>query len=122
VNGRAFGSNGCEIHLALALPDELIEAIAQRAAEIVLAAQTVPVWLTLDEASERLRLSPAALRKRAQRGTAPGAVKDGSRWLFDARALEAGLGATVDAPDNNGASAAETAPPRDTGGRISHAG
>lgn len=89
-----------DVRVELVVSDELVETIAARAAEIVLAASAGPIWLTLDEAAERLRLSSAGLRKRAQRGTAPGAVKDGARWLFDARALDAGVAATLVCPDN----------------------
>ena len=83
--------------LTLTVPPEVVEAIAQRAAAIVLdAAETSRVleWLTLEEAAAHLRLSPAAARKRAERGQLPGAVKDGSRWLVDRRALDAALSAT----------------------------
>jgi hypothetical protein len=62
------------------LIDERVEAkLASRAA--------VHDWITLEEAAGRLRLSVDAARKRAQRGDLPGAVKDGSRWLVDARAF-----------------------------------
>lgn len=50
-----------------------------------------PVWLTLEEAAERYRTTPAALRKRAYRGTLPGAARDGSRWLVDSAALDEAL-------------------------------
>jgi hypothetical protein len=67
--------------------DELVEeklATALRDA-------TRPRWMTLEEAAEHVRSTPAALRKRAQRGTLPGAVRDGSRWLVDARQLDTSL-------------------------------
>jgi hypothetical protein len=50
-----------------------------------------PEWLMLEEAADRYRTTPAALRARARRGTLPGAVKDGSRWLVDATVLDAAL-------------------------------
>jgi hypothetical protein len=77
--------------VTIALTPDQFEALAQRVAEIVLdeSRAAAAEWLTLEEAAERLRLSPAAARKRAIRGTLPGAVKDGSRWLVDARALAA---------------------------------
>lgn len=71
---------------------ELVEAIARRVAEILRDEPRVaaaPEWLTLEEAAEWLRLTPAAARKRALRGTLPGALKDGARWLVDARQLAA---------------------------------
>jgi hypothetical protein len=92
-------SNGLGVEVAvkalvIELPAEAVEAIAQRVAEILreqLPGRTspAPMWITLEEAADRLRLSSAAARKRAQRGTLPGAVKDpgGSRWLVDARQL-----------------------------------
>lgn len=78
--------------LSIQLPPELVEAIALRVAEILRdesLAAAAPEWLTLEEAAERLRLTPAAARKRALRGTLPGALKDGARWLVDARQLAA---------------------------------
>jgi hypothetical protein len=50
-----------------------------------------PEWLSLDEAAVRYRLSAEALRKRAQRGSLPGAVKDESRWLINRPALDEAL-------------------------------
>lgn len=50
-----------------------------------------PAWLTLEEAAQRYRTTPAALRKRAQRGQLPGAVRDGSRWLLDAAVYDQAL-------------------------------
>lgn len=89
----ARGAHGGWQPLALEVPSRLVEAIAERAAELVLARlEDEPQWLTLEEAAERYRTTPGALRKRAQRGQLPGAVKDGSRWLVDCRALDAALG------------------------------
>jgi hypothetical protein len=94
--------------LTLTLAAGLVEAIAQRAAEIVLAASDrsarQPEWVTLEEAGCRLGRSAGALRKRAQRGQLPGAVKDGSRWLIDMRVLEDSY--RVRSDRENGASAA----------------
>jgi excisionase family DNA binding protein len=57
--------------LALPIPDELVEAIATRAAEIVLE-RLRPAepreWLTLDEAAKRLGCSRDAVRMRGKRG------------------------------------------------------
>ncbi len=73
------------------VPDELVEAIARRAAELVRAELASPEWLTLAEAADRYRTTAGALRWRAQRGRLPGAVKDGARWLVNARELDAEL-------------------------------
>jgi hypothetical protein len=61
-----------------------------------------PDWLTLEQAADRYRSTPAALRKRAQRGQLPGAVRDGARWLVDRRMLDAALTVTIRASDNKG--------------------
>jgi hypothetical protein len=50
-----------------------------------------PAWLTLEQAAERFQTTAGALRKRAQRGQLPGAVRDGSRWLVDASAYDRAL-------------------------------
>jgi hypothetical protein len=50
--------------------------------------QTAPEWLTLEQAAELRHTTHGALRKRAQRGQLPGAVRDGARWLVDRRVLE----------------------------------
>jgi excisionase family DNA binding protein len=59
-------------NLAVAVPDELVETIAQRAAAIVLertnAARSEPLWLTFEQAGERLGCSADAVRMRAKRG------------------------------------------------------
>jgi hypothetical protein len=73
------------------VPDELVDEIARRAAELVRAELAAPEWLTLAEAADRYRATAGALRWRAQHGRLPGAVKDGSRWLVDARELDAAL-------------------------------
>jgi len=79
--------------VSLEVPAELVELIARRAADLVLAQiREEPLWLTLEEAAERYRTTPGALRKRAQRGQLPGAVRDGGRWLVDCRQLDAALG------------------------------
>jgi hypothetical protein len=76
-----------DVELAIPLPVAVLESSARAA----------PEWLTLEEAATRLRLTVPAARKRAQRGTLPGALRDpaGSRWLVDARALEPPSAATV---------------------------
>jgi DNA-directed RNA polymerase specialized sigma24 family protein len=60
--------------LKLTVPDELVEAIAERAAAIVVerfedrVAKNGPRWLTLKQASKRLDCSEDAVRMRARRG------------------------------------------------------
>jgi hypothetical protein len=108
--------------LRVDVPDELVEAIAQRAAELVLAELRPAEWLTLDEAADRNRTTAGALRWRAQHGRLPGAVKDGSRWLVNARELDESLGAvaTIRAPVKRGSRRGNGRAPG-TGGRSSHA-
>jgi hypothetical protein len=58
--------------LAFSIPDELVETIAQRAASIVLEVSTPQesesLWLTLEEAGQRLGCSADAVRMGANRG------------------------------------------------------
>lgn len=77
--------------LALEVPGTLVEAIARRAADLILAETREPRWRTLDEAAEHLRTTPGALRWRAQNNRLPGAVKDGGRWLVDLNVLDEAL-------------------------------
>lgn len=82
--------------LRIAVPADLMEEIVRRAAELVREElEQFPEWLTIDEAAERYRTTPGALRWRAQNGRLPGAVKDGGRWLVDRRKLDSSLTATV---------------------------
>jgi hypothetical protein len=50
--------------------------------------QTAPEWLTLQQAAELRHSTQGALRKRAQRGQLPGAVRDGARWLVNRRVMD----------------------------------
>lgn len=88
---------------SITIPTELLEAIAQRVADILeerqLTRSEAPEWITLEEAADRLRLTTAAARKRAQRAQLPGAIKDGTRWLVDARQLDAPAGCEYVRPD-----------------------
>jgi hypothetical protein len=108
--------------LRVELPDELVEVIAQRAAEIVLAGLAPPRWATLKQTAEHLggRLTEDALRWRARRNRLPGAVKDGSRWWVDLRELDAGLG-TVGPTENEGRAPLQRPRPVARGGRAPHA-
>lgn len=76
----------------------LLEALAPLVEQVVadeldrrLASLELARWASLDEAAVHLRTSADVLRKRAARGRLPGAVKDGSRWLVDLRALDSAL-------------------------------
>jgi hypothetical protein len=89
--------------LRVSVPPELVEEIAARAAELVRAELEPPQWLTLEEAAERYRTTAGALRWRAQHDRLPSAVKDGGRWLLNARELDEALtGARVPAQSKRG--------------------
>ena len=97
--------------LSLAGPDELLEAVAARAAELVLerleaVARSGPSpWLSLGEAAEYLRVS----ERKLQRLVAKGRVRSttvGRRRLFHRDELDAY------ARDGDGGGVARTAPPR----------
>jgi hypothetical protein len=79
-----------------------------------------PAWMTIEEAAEHVRSTPAALRARARRGQLPGAVRDGSRWIVDRRRLDAALNAKV-VDDNRDGRAPRKRPRPGTGGISSHA-
>jgi excisionase family DNA binding protein len=82
--------------VAITFTDEMIEAVAMRAAAIVLrmigttTATTETPYLTVVEAAEYLKLTPEALRARLRRGSLPG-HRDEGRWLLDRRELDAHL-------------------------------
>jgi uncharacterized protein YbjT (DUF2867 family) len=86
--------------LRVQVPDELVEAIALQAAELVRAELAAPEWLTLEEAADRYRTTAGALRWRAQNDRLPGAVKDGGRWLVNAHEFDAALAAASVSADN----------------------
>jgi hypothetical protein len=78
--------------LTLDLPEELVEMIARRAADLVrmeLAAERKPQrrWLTCREAGERLGCSAAAVRMRYRRRRLRGKYQ-GRRLYIDARSVE----------------------------------
>jgi hypothetical protein len=66
------------------------ERLEQRLAELGFG-QPRSDWLTLEQAAERYLSTAGALRKRAQRGQLPGAVRDGGRWLVDCSELDRAL-------------------------------
>lgn len=88
--------------------DEFVAALAQAlrplVAELVAEeldrrdARPETRWLTVEEAAAERRTSPAAMRKRLERGQVAGAVKEGKRWLIPS----APPADTVDDPDNMG--------------------
>jgi hypothetical protein len=105
------------ISMSLDVPYPVLRQIAEMAAEIAFERmrETTPLWGTLEDAAIRYRSTPGALRKRAQRGQLPGAVRDGGRWLVDMAVLDAALKADGKIVESrNGASAASTAPPPGT--------
>jgi hypothetical protein len=107
--------------LRVAVPDELVETIARRAAELVREDLAPPHWLTLEEAAEHWRTTAGALRWRAQHGRLPGAVKDGGRWLVDARELDGELLGSLRGPRREGRAPVERPRPVARGGRAPHA-
>jgi hypothetical protein len=76
-----------------------IERLVDERIALALAEREQPEWLTLEQLAELRHTTPGALRKRANRGRLPGAVRDGARWLVDRRTLEAAT-----APCGNGGS------------------
>jgi hypothetical protein len=57
--------------ITVELPEELVERVAERAAELVLEQlerRETRRWLTVEEAAARASCSPAAMRKRIERG------------------------------------------------------
>jgi hypothetical protein len=94
-----------QVELELALAEALRPLVAKLVAEELdrlRADLAPPEWLSLDEAAVRYRLSAEALRKRAQRGSLPGAVKDESRWLINRPALDEALLAARVRPPRDG--------------------
>ena len=90
VNERSDPAiEGALLAALLPIVAELVEQELERRL-----AELAPLdWLTLEQAAERYATTPGAMRKRAERGQLPGAVKDGSRWLVDRRKSDAALAA-----------------------------
>lgn len=77
--------------LILTIPDELIERVARRAAELVAEREsTGDRWLSTDEAARYLATNKGRLYALCSAGRIP-FVKDGSRTLFRRSALDAWL-------------------------------
>ena len=92
MNGRSELAAGEALREALRpLVAELVEVELERRLDDL----AVPDWLTLEQAAPRYHSTPDALRKRAQRGHLPGAVRDGARWLVDRRVLDRALSAAT---------------------------
>ena len=73
---------------ALVIPEAVIELIARRAADLVLAeSQPLPEWLTLAQAAERLGCTPDAVRMRVKRGRLE-ARRQGRRLYVSAESVE----------------------------------
>ena len=78
------------VNVELTVPPELVEAVAERAAQIVLAklgGATVSPWMTRAEAAEYLSVPVSRLEKRRD---VPH-VKDGARVLYHRDELDAWL-------------------------------
>lgn len=72
---------------AVEIPEAVIELIARRAADLVLAESQRPEWLTLAEAAERLSCSTDAVRMRVKRGRLE-ARHQGRRLYVSAESVE----------------------------------
>jgi hypothetical protein len=77
--------------LAFELPDELVDVVAERAAEKVLAKlrdlehaqQAAAPYLTVEQYARKHHATPAAVRARIRRGTLHGLKPPGAReWLI----------------------------------------
>ncbi len=84
--------DGVALALALDVPGEVVERIAQRAAAIVVEheAPGASPWLTVGEAAEYLRCPKSRLYSLVSAGRIP-FVKDGSRTLFSRGELDTWL-------------------------------
>ena len=87
-----MSANGTAQGLAIALPDDLIEQVAQRAAEIVLEHRDLGAepWLTVEQAAAHLAVSSSqlyTLTARRHRNGLP-VVKEGSRNYYRASDLD----------------------------------
>jgi DNA-binding Lrp family transcriptional regulator len=69
------------------IPEGIIDLIARRAADIVLAESRRPDWLTLAQAGRRLGCSPDAVRMRVKRGRLEGR-RQGRRLYVSAESVE----------------------------------
>ncbi len=77
--------------LALTVPPELLEAIAERAAEIVGGELAEPEsWIGVEQAAEHLACGTSRIYSLASAGRIP-FERDGSRLLFRRSALDAWL-------------------------------
>lgn len=76
--------------LALSVPDDLVETIARRAAELVAAPPPLDPFLTVDEAGEYLRCKPKRIYDLCSQRRID-YVKDGSRTLIRRSDLDAYL-------------------------------
>jgi excisionase family DNA binding protein len=77
--------------LPLAVPEELVDALATRLASLLdPRSDSQTSWLTLEEAAEHLRLTPHALRKLVQRNQIPTFQPNGrgTRHYFDRNELD----------------------------------
>jgi excisionase family DNA binding protein len=89
------------IELAFPIPDELVDAIAERAAELV--ADRIPAdagaspWMTVAEAADYLRCDRGRVYDLKSSGRLPASGHDGSRPRFHRAVLDAYLAGGRDA-------------------------
>src|SRR5262249_45273511 len=93
--GRAMNNNGLHLTLDSDTLDKLVELVARRVLHKLEEQPTRTEVVSLREASQRLRLSEASLRKHVLRGHIPH-LKAGTRTLID-------LGVAMDALRDAGA-------------------
>ena len=82
--------NGGTPDLTLAIPPELLEAIAGRAAEIVSDHAEAESWIGVEQAAEHLACGTSRIYSLVSAGRIP-FERDGSRLLFRRSALDAWL-------------------------------
>jgi excisionase family DNA binding protein len=74
--------------VAVSVPDELVEHVAERAAELLREASTPCTgWLSVDEAAAHLRCPRSRIYRLVHLGRIPH-EHEGSRLLFDRAALD----------------------------------
>jgi excisionase family DNA binding protein len=78
------------VNLELTIPPELVEEIAEKAAELVTAASAPSPYLNVDQAAEYLACKPKRIYNLCSQGRIP-FRKDGSRTLLRREDLDAYL-------------------------------
>jgi excisionase family DNA binding protein len=87
------------VRAELNLPDDALEVIARRVAELLSERQAppAPTWLTIDEAAEHTRIPKGKLYKLTAAGAVPHS-KPGNRLLFNRADLDAWLDEHLEGP------------------------